>query len=351
MNLQVDKSLEFSRLSNAIKVPMIILVIFVHENLNLERDGYLGLLLAAMANVSVPVFFLISGYYFFKGEELGKDVYLSKLKKRIRTLLLPYLLWNLLPMLNIVAGNFYSIIFRGKSTEDLQSYFFDLWDKGVYSVWWNITSGTMPYDSPLWYMRDLMVMCVGSPVLYFIIRKIGRWGIVVLVLLYVLGVNTSITGLSMSAITFFTIGGYFSLNASRVLSPDVWAKKNKFIVLPLSLLSISIYVIGGGKSSWNVFQMLYILSGVFSFYYLLGRLPKRMIERMSGMASSVFFIYALHNTCVLAWCSGLVYQFPLPHEMKIIVIPFLTFVVCHFLYLIMKKFCPSILAVLCGGRA
>lgn len=109
MNLQVDKSLEFSRLSNAIKVPMIILVIFVHENLNLERDGYLGLLLAAMANVSVPVFFLISGYYFFKGEELGKDVYLSKLKKRIRTLLLPYLLWNLLPMLNIVAGNFYSI--------------------------------------------------------------------------------------------------------------------------------------------------------------------------------------------------------------------------------------------------
>ena len=81
MNLQVDKSLEFSRLSNAIKVPMIILVIFVHENLNLERDGYLGLLLAAMANVSVPVFFLISGYYFFKGEELGKDVYLIKIEK------------------------------------------------------------------------------------------------------------------------------------------------------------------------------------------------------------------------------------------------------------------------------
>lgn len=57
---------KMSSYSNALKVPMIILVIFVHENLNLTNDGYLGLMLAAISNVAVPVFFLISGYYFLK---------------------------------------------------------------------------------------------------------------------------------------------------------------------------------------------------------------------------------------------------------------------------------------------
>lgn len=47
---------KMSSYSNALKVPMIILVIFVHENLNLTNDGYLGLILAAISNVAVPVF-------------------------------------------------------------------------------------------------------------------------------------------------------------------------------------------------------------------------------------------------------------------------------------------------------
>ena len=106
-----------SQISNALKVPMIILVIFVHENLNLTNDGYLGLMLAAIFNVAVPVFFLISGYYFFYGHEYCKEEYFRKLIKRSRTLLLPYLIWNLLPMMNIVAGNLFSIFFKGKSTE------------------------------------------------------------------------------------------------------------------------------------------------------------------------------------------------------------------------------------------
>lgn len=200
-----------SQLSNAIKVPMIILVIFVHENLNLEQDGYWGLLLASMAYVAVPTFFLISGYYFFHGKELNAKTYVEKLKKRSRTLLVPYLLWNLLPMFNIVAGNVFSILFRGKSTETLQGYFSDLWNQGLWHVWWDMTAGTMPYDSPLWYVRDLMVMCILSPLAYLFIKYASRYGVMLLVLLYVLGCKTGIVGLDMAAITFFILGGGTSL--------------------------------------------------------------------------------------------------------------------------------------------
>ena len=45
--------------------------------------------------VAVPIFFLISGYLFFvKLEEWRTDVWVDKLKRRVKTLLIPYLLCN-----------------------------------------------------------------------------------------------------------------------------------------------------------------------------------------------------------------------------------------------------------------
>jgi len=339
-----------SQLSNAIKVPMIILVIFVHENLNLEHDGYWGLLLASMAYVAVPVFFLISGYYFFHGREFGKGEYLRKIKKRSKTLLLPYLLWNLLPMLNIVAGNVFSILFRGKSTEALQGYFADLWNQGIWHIWWDVTAGTMPYDSPLWYVRDLMVMSVLSPLAYVFIRYVGRYGVILLVLFYVLGCKTGIVGLDMAAVTFFILGGYFSINGARLGSPSLFADKYKWLFIPMMVMSLLLRVLLVDWEYSHVFQMLYIVFGIFAGYSLVGMLPGKFTGRMVSMSSAVFFVYALHNTCVLAFCGGLINRLPLPHAVVIVIVPFVTFGTCYGIYWMVRKVCPQALGLLCGGR-
>ena len=339
-----------SQLSNAIKVPMIILVIFVHENLNLDYDGYWGMLWAAMANVAVPVFFLISGYYFFYGREFSKGEYLRKLKKRCQTLLLPYLLWNLLPMLNIVAGNVFSILFRGKSTEALQGYLSDLWNKGIWHIWWDMTAGTMPYDSPLWYVRDLMVMCVLSPLIYVFARRFGMIGGVILILPYVLGFDTGIVGLGMASITFFTLGACFAVKTSKMQTPSEVAHRFRWLFCVTSAMSLMLYLLFYENSWAHVFQMFYIASGVFAFYSLMGLMSDKVIEKITRLSSSVFFIYALHNTCVLALCGGLMNRLPLPHSLVIVILPFVTFGVCYGIYLMARKICPQALAVLCGGR-
>ncbi len=350
INQKDCKDHSMSQLSNAIKVPMIILVIFVHENLNLEHDGYWGLLCAAMANVAVPVFFLISGYYFFHGREFCKEEYLRKLKKRSKTLLLPYLLWNLLPMLNIVAGNVFSIVFKGKSTEALQGYFADLWNQGIWHIWWDMTAGTMPYDSPLWYVRDLMVVCVLSPLVYVFARRFGLIGGAILILLYVLGFNTGIVGLSMSSITFFTLGACFAVNAGKMQTPSEMAYRFRWLFCVMSAMSLMLYLVFYEYSWAHVFQMLYIAFGVFSFYYLIGLLPDKAMESVTALSSSVFFVYALHNTCVLAWCGGMMNRLPLPHSFVIVIVPFITFGACYGIYWIVRKICPQALALLCGGR-
>lgn len=96
--------------------------------------------------------------------------------------------------------------------------------------------------------------------------------------------------------------------------------------------------------------MSYILSGVFGCYYLMNLLPEKILKKMGVMASSVFFIYALHNTSVLAWCAGMINRLSLPHYFVIVILPFVTFVVCYALYYLLKKALPQVLAVLCGGR-
>ena len=82
---------------NALKVIMILFVIFIHMNPTAERYGEAAMWWHSINIVAVPVFFIISGYFFFyQTKAFGKEAYSKKLRKRIKTLLIPYLLWNLL---------------------------------------------------------------------------------------------------------------------------------------------------------------------------------------------------------------------------------------------------------------
>ena len=86
---------------NALKVIMILFVIFIHTNPTVGRCGEAAMWWHSINVVAVPVFFIISGYFFFyQTKVFGKETYFKKLKKRIRTLLIPYFLWNLVSFQN-----------------------------------------------------------------------------------------------------------------------------------------------------------------------------------------------------------------------------------------------------------
>ena len=83
-----------------------VLVVFVHvkapgimSNSNLAGIGLYDMLRRAisltLAQTAVPMFFFISGYLFFNRlHDWNWSVYLGKLRKRCKTLLVPFVLWN-----------------------------------------------------------------------------------------------------------------------------------------------------------------------------------------------------------------------------------------------------------------
>lgn len=99
----------------------------------------------------VPAFALISGYFFWSNISNITDVR-EKMKKRVYTLLVPYVLWNLLNtiILNVMSKGYRSIdIFNVNMWMDI--------------IQWN--------SSPhFWYIFMLMFWTLFAPILYFVYK-------------------------------------------------------------------------------------------------------------------------------------------------------------------------------------
>lgn len=67
-----------------------------------------------IGSIAVPVFFIISGYFFFTSSWSIKT-YFSKLRKRFRTLFIPYIAWILIFICFILCFIIGGIILHGKS--------------------------------------------------------------------------------------------------------------------------------------------------------------------------------------------------------------------------------------------
>jgi len=104
MSKKTYSSQEFWDKKTTISYVLAIMVFFIHgssygqysygEDLTSSAVKILGNLFPAIAQVAVPLFMIIAGALFFRNYEQAK--YGQKIKKRVKTLLVPYLTWNTL---------------------------------------------------------------------------------------------------------------------------------------------------------------------------------------------------------------------------------------------------------------
>lgn len=101
----------FSSVVLTLRFPLMILVLLIHS-LPTDSNGiggdtflYIGTLVKELfTRVAVPAFFVFSGYYALKGHNLEQwGTYKTELKKKVRTLILPYFLWNVFYLLLLIG--------------------------------------------------------------------------------------------------------------------------------------------------------------------------------------------------------------------------------------------------------
>ena len=121
--------------SNAIaklRFPLIVAVVLIHCNISDYNVavghlyGYKWFRLIAIhlvADVAVPAFFFIAGYLLYANIDFTWNNYVHKLRNRVKSLLVPYLLWNTICFLLIVVLQLIKPDFRllfHKSVSDMQ---------------------------------------------------------------------------------------------------------------------------------------------------------------------------------------------------------------------------------------
>lgn len=368
-----DEELQ-SKVLDWLRFPMIVLVVYIHYwGENIPESSVIGstiydsiriFMCHVISRAAVPTFFLISGYYFFyKIKDFTFDNYKDKLKKRIRTILIPYLLWNAIAISKIVILKIGAWVVKGKPLDNVLSFFEE---NGFINLFWScnewyartnwfghelIESG--PILIPMWYLRDLMIFFILTPAIYWCLKRKKKLFLSVLFLLYVSGIRLQILGFSLSII-YFVIGCSMALNNQNIIKV-FYSRRKLFYGIMLLLLPFMIFLDNKDTIVNDIIYPLFVFVLVPCYINITTSLmQQKIIKPMPELSKSSFFVYALH-VMILGYCASIIKliipsDFWILASIRYLFTPLFCVSVCYVCYIILKRFVPNCLSTLIGGR-
>lgn len=289
------------RLSAAItwlRFPLIFFIIMLHcysvQRLEGNHATYFKALYPFslwLGETGVPGYFFISGYLFF----LSKKSYQQKLKARIHTLLIPYLLWNFL-MLTLylsLSALGYPISICSKNITDYGfiDYLRLFWDRGDFG-----DGNFAPLLCPLWYIRNLFIISLLSPFFYYIIKYVREvFLLVVLVWWLMLNHNAFVP----QTILFFCLGAYFSIFGINPLK-YVSEHQRLFLLLFCLFAIADIFVHVAVSTPVNLkIHRLALFFNIPALLLLADRLTGVAPSRIQYLSQATFIVFCIHYPIVL----------------------------------------------------
>ncbi|MBD5420938.1 MAG: acyltransferase family protein [Bacteroides sp.] len=366
---------------NLLRFPLAIAVIFIHLNPKtigvLEADfsvasgkGIVNVLFISISNVlaqtAVPIFFLISGFFFFHNvQKFTLATYKKKLSSRIKTLIIPYFCWNTLVFCMTILGKTLKIGNANGSLQLLMDYIKDvnwhfLYDSHIFhasdlNILGNEIYQAGPIDAPLWFLRDLIFMVILTPLIFILIKKTKIYGILLLCFFYITRIWIEVPGLSITAFFYFSLGTYFAINNINIV---YFAQKINKIFLPLSILFFIICVTWDGRNTYigaNVMP-LYILTTIFVVFNIATYLVKKYkLKSPNILLNCCFFVFASHTIFILSLIKNCIHyimygQSSIVQIFNYLITPFVTAYICVAIYYFLTKYFPRLALPLTGYR-
>ena len=375
-----------SKTINWLRVALVLLVLFVHvhpdhnphwltmDNLSGQPLGWVifsvvGTFINKFAFIAVPLFFAISGFLFFqKLDTWSWSVWKQKIRSRVRTLLVPFLIFNAICALSLLcislkAGQGLSFAGAYEGRFPIVGW---LWNGISYCQGWKNRLGMdmqlyYPLDVPLWFVRDLIVMLALSPVIHWLIRKSGVVYLGGVGIAYCLGVLCCAPGFSTNALFFFSIGAFAAI---RCLDPVEWSRLNIKWILPAFVCYwvIASLIVAPGDA--QPFENLMFIFGIPVCFWVGGAIMERCScvskRDYSLMTGACFFVYCIHmvnfgSWNLLSWANQVGTQFfnldnPIVAALAYISEITLIILVGVSVYWVLKRFFPRISRIITGGR-
>lgn len=338
---------------NLMRILLIAGIVFVHVPFDPPRSPYLGTygvvdwirvyLGDSLFRIGVPCLSAISGYLLFRRGLSGFD-YAKVMRSKAKTVLLPFLLWNLTFLLLVLIaqklgmGQGYLPDVAGATPRDMASHALAL------EAW--------PVNLPLYFLRDLLLCLVLSPLIGHLVMRYPRATLLLFLAYAILPVPNGIF-LKKSILFGFSLGAYVALHQVDVKRLDAHARPVILAVgLASLLLAAGLYATGPQYPQWiDVLRGLVAISGIFGAWALSSLLIRTRLGSRLGSGSGLsFWIFCAHYPLLIALWMIWNRAGTLPYPLFYFVAPVLTIAALVASHAVMKQLAPGLLAVLTGNR-
>lgn len=332
----------------------ILLVLYIHAVYNeascypianyiQEVMGFGGLSL--LAN---PLFYSISGFLFFSGINKNNNCY-PKIKKRVRTLFVPYILWNIIFVVWFVLLQNLPGVSSMINSDVIGSITGKGFINGLFIMF------IKPVAFQLWFLRDLIIYVILSPLFFLALKQYRFWLPLVLFVASWVGLIFLPPEIKIWGAFFFVFGGYIA----------VWHKLDDLtrnIGKLVFLLSLSLYLLNALASPLigvlvpgsAVFFMLCGVIAIWCGYDLLIKNDDSiLINKLVYGGGYSFFIYCFHEPFLnIIKKLGLKILGVSDVSLTILYIvnPLIMCAIAIIFAIIMKSFFPKVYSILVGGR-
>lgn len=301
-----------------------------------------------LVRFAVPMFFAISGFLFFFTYQNTAKCYVNKLKKRAFSLLVPYVIWAILSGL-LVTGLSQIPFFS-----DLQI----ITEKGY--GWTEFYMYLIkPAAFQLWFIQQLMLYVVLSPLIYLLVKKTRGVILFVMAIPWLLDLSFVI---NFSGLFAFSLGATFAIfeKSREFTRTENRIQTMSYAVIWILLSLLNTYIAAFADDSYIFDIIMLVLCkineavGVIAMWYLFDHIAKRITDKKGFFiaATHVFFVYFMHEPLL-----HIFYQMALKQSDNIvghialyICLPFSVGAVCIIVSMALRKNLRKVHYILTGGR-
>lgn len=305
---------------------------------------------------AVPLLGAISGYLFFKDVAASPGFFLKRIRSRTVSILLPMISWSA-----IVLILFMAIRSVSPDSVHLSMIDYDL-ERLNFSQLLNALVGITrrPINFQFWFLHDLYLTVLISPILYVLLRKVPFVGLVTIGIIWLANYDVAIF-FRNDVLFFFYLGGLVRLCGWNLdfLSPkaSLLAMAAYLVLVGLRTVAPSYipedtllgeFITGPGTRSLR-------LLGVVAFWGCAPFLMRTSIGRqITAWGALAFFLHSIHwplNQFVKAGLAGIL---PVEGEVGLLVNYLLTvaatLVAAFIIAWALNAVAPSLFSHLSGGR-
>ena len=289
-----------------------------------------------LIRVNIPGFLMLSGYLFYRN--FTPDQLAGKWKRRVHSLLIPYLLWNALYYAAYLAASYLDVM-QGIINRTGLAFTLSGALRAIVKY---------EFNPVFWFMYQLLWLVLLAPVLYFFLKGVRRGALFLAALTAAVFAGVSLPELNLDALLYYSAAAYAALHL-RNAAEAPWNRRR--FACGAALLALGLLISRPYYTDYFVPGIVfYQLFASVGFWLMV---PEKRLGKIRPVMTMTFFIYAFHFVPVRFLNKAAALLFPGNEAVCLALfalMPLIAVLCCRLAAGLLSRFLPRAFGVLSGGR-